>query len=234
MTKHDDWMSKHFAVTDPPKIIRPDPEETDRGRRFWLFLSLLLILPPACVGVAYYLGYLDPIIREVFVDRTVVADPPPAPPNKKQPNVNITYEAKQRHEPEVIPEKPTPAPDKTVTRARANELQRLITSRNSGIDLMVRDRAAAIDRQSRASADLATAKQRLIDLDKKRPSGNDSARIYQWNLARDDSIAAAKNATQIINAQQKTIDSFNGRIDKAELERDNAKAELHGAVIIDN
>ena len=144
MTKHDDWMNKHFSVTDPPKIIRPDPEETDRGRRFWFFLSLLFIAPVTAVGIAWYLGYLDPVIREVFVDRKVV-EAPTTPNQERPPNVNITYSAQRKQEPEADPVK-------SITRARANELQRLITSRESAIDLMIRDRSEALDKQTRSGS----------------------------------------------------------------------------------
>ena len=96
---------------------------------------------------------------------------------------------------------------------------------------MTRDRSVATEKKSRADNDLTAARARLIDLEKRRPSANNSGALYQWNLAHSDAVAVAKNATNLIATQQRVVDSFNNRIGKAETERNEAKAELDGATI---
>lgn len=230
MSKHQRWMDDHFQTKPGPKILRPDPEpETDRGRRFWFFLSLLLILPPAVVGTAWYLGYMDPVIREVVVERKPIA-PPPEAPHKREPDVKLVYSAQLQKDEPAAPA----APIKSITQARANELQRLMTSRVSGIDLMTRDRSKAIAKEQAAQSDITAAKDRLTYLERNRPASSNTGAVYQWNLAHADAVAAGKNATTTIAAQQKVINSFNERIAKAQAEHDAAKLELAGAVITDN
>ncbi len=154
------WMEKHFGgVADPPKKLRDEPPK-DRGTRFWLFLLLLLITPIAFVGVAWWLGYLDPIVKEVV--RIVQPAPHPTERPGPIPNPTMTYTAKQAD------------PVRSITQARANELRNLITSRKSGLDLMGRDRAKATNKYRDADAALSAAKSRLVYLERHRPSANDA------------------------------------------------------------
>lgn len=220
------WMDDHFKTGEPPKILKPEPD-VDHGGRFWFFLFLLVITPIAAVGGAWWFGYLDPVIKEV-VQVVHVSEPAPAP-TAKPPNVNVTYAAKIREEPE-----PTAAPAvPTITRARANELQRLITSRESGIDLLTRDRAKANAKLVQAQNNLAEAKARLAKLERVKIAPADSARQYEWRIAHDDAITAAKNATNEIARQGDIVESFDRRIAKATDERDAAKSELAGVTIVD-
>lgn len=220
----EDWREKHFNVPPETKKLRELSEPESSGGFGWLLLLLVLL---ACgVAVAFSLGAFEkgPPVRAVIVEERG----PEAAPAKRPPNANITFSAKL-HE-DAPPSLPTK--EKTITQARANELRRIITSRESGIDLMQRDRLVSMGKYNRAQSDLETSKLRLTDLERKPPPQNNSGAVYQWNIAHADAIAAAKNATNLMAGQQKVIEGFNGRIRKAENERDAAKEELSTSVII--
>lgn len=213
-----DWMEKHFGVPDPPKRLR-EQHRDGKGLGFWFFLFLLIAAPIAFVAVGYWLGFLDP--KEKIVVERVIEPAAAAPAPKPAP------------QPAKLPAEPAPEPErKTVTQARANELNRLIASRDSGINLMTRDRAKEIAAKKNAELALMSARDRLFFLEKNRPSSNDTRATYEWNLSHDASVAAAKNATATITAKDKVIASFDNRIEKAEAERAAAKEELKDAEII--
>ncbi len=217
----DNWQEKHFGVPDGPKKIRPADEPERSGAGFWFFLFLLIATPIGAVAIAYHLGYIG--APPTIIETTAPRPPAPVVTQERVPAVNVTYTAKIK-EPEVAP--------RTITQARANELNRLITSRTSGIDLMTRDRSKAITKEQAGQSDLAAAKDRLLYLERNRPASSNTGAVYQWNLAHADAVAAGKNATTTIAAQQKVINSFNERIGKAKAEQDAAKDELDGATII--
>jgi hypothetical protein len=222
MNKRDNWMEDHFKVGDPPKILRPEPDE-DRGLRFWFFLSLLIIIPIGTVATAWWLGYLDPMIREVVRVERVQAPPVerPAPaPTKPRPVTRTPAP-----EPEAAP--------RTITSARASELNRIIMSRNSGLDLMGRDRGKAVVALDQAQRNLEIARERLAVLDNMRISSTDTRGQYEWRIAHNDTVAAAKNASADVTRHTDVINSFDRRMLKATEERDAAVAELTGAEIVD-
>jgi len=215
-----DWRDQHFGgQAATPQKAPPN------NVRMTTAIAAMLILPSIGVGIAFTLGYFDPLLAKYF------------PPHHDQAGQSLDrYRDSTRHD-AADQSQPsdssayTPAPI-TITQARANELRRIIQSRESGIDLLSRDQAKAEEKRGAAAGSLNTAKERLFWLERNRPHTNDSGAIYRWNLAHDDAIAAAKNATNTLAAQGKVVASFDVRITKATTEKDAAKTELHGAVII--
>lgn len=183
------WIEQHFGVPHhaPPRR---------RGAGFRILIILLLVLPLAGAGTAWWLGYFDPVLQEVT--------------RRLQTDSGV----------------------RTITQARANELQRLIASREAGLDLMARDRAKVASKQVHADAALTAATARLSSLERSRPGAHDTRGVYEWNLAYNDALAAARNASTAVKTNRSLLNGFDGRIAKATDELADARAELDGATIV--
>jgi chromosome segregation ATPase len=213
----NDWREKHFGIPEGPKRLsdRGTPEPTARWP--YLVLALLVISPIAAVGVAYYLGKFDPPPPQV-VDRPVVVE------NRVVENRVVVRET----------EKPRPSTQQsiptdrrpTITQARANELQRLIESRERGLDLLSRDHAKAKTQYLQAERSLAAARAQVASLENSRPSASNSSGAYQWSTAYNNATSALSTASAEYRRQKSQNDSFEARILKATKERDDAQTIL--------
>lgn len=206
----NDWREKHFGVPEAPKRLsdRGTPEPTARWP--YLVLALLIASPIAAVGIAYHLGKFDPPPPQV-VDRPVVVE-----------NRVVVREPAAKPKPVALVTESRP----TITQARAMELQRLIESRNRGLDLLSRDHAKVKAAYIQAEQTLATARARVASLESSRPSAANSAGSYQWSTAYSDATSALSTATAEFKRQKSQNDSFTQRIAKATSEREEAKQIL--------
>ncbi len=221
-TRVNDWREKHFGIPEAPKKVRDYGSDTE-PRPVWpvIVLVLLIVSPLTAVGIAYYMGKFDPPPPEV-VDRRVVQretivvrQPAPAPAKPQRPQATASE------------------PRPTITPARANELQRLIESRERGLDLLSRDGAKARAAFEQADRNLSAARSLVAEMERRRPAPTNSSGQYEWSRAYNNATSALSTATAEFKRYKSQNDSFEQRTSKATSERDEAKETLATHDVVD-
>jgi len=219
-----DWRDQHFGTITTAK---PQPKRS--GLRGWMVVAFL-VPTIAAVVITFFDQVVEVYQRVTAPTPTAVVSPPPdggsftdARSTAAMPTV-----------PGELGESPSTgsAEPRTITQQRANELQRVIAQKNQGLRMMKAERAKVEQRLQSAQADLRQARERLIWLEKHRPSHNNGGAVFNWNQAHSDAVAAAKNATIKIETDQRLLTGFDKRITTAQSGLDAAQSELDGAVVI--